>query len=56
MADEIAEGIRRVETLQGKTINLQRSDDVKINKARGVSADLAASNGVIHTIARVLLP
>ena len=56
MADEIAEGIRRVETLQGKTINLQRSDDVKINNARVVSADLAASNGVIHTIDRVLLP
>jgi uncharacterized surface protein with fasciclin (FAS1) repeats len=44
-------------TLQGATLHVKaRRSRVRVNDARVTSADLAASNGVIHAIDEVLLP
>jgi uncharacterized surface protein with fasciclin (FAS1) repeats len=43
-------------TLQGASISIDTSDGVRINDARVISADVIASNGVIHVIDTVLLP
>lgn len=44
-------------TVQGDTVKIMAADGkVKINDATVVSADLDASNGVIHVIDRVILP
>jgi len=45
------------ETVNGKKINIKaEGDTVMINGAKVVSADVAASNGVIHVIDSVILP
>jgi len=51
------------ETLQGATVKVVPGEgwsevrrSVKVNDAKVVSADVAASNGVIHVIDKVLLP
>ena len=44
------------ETLQGEDLAISNNGAVRINGARLVSADVEASNGVIHVIDRVLLP
>jgi transforming growth factor-beta-induced protein len=43
-------------TLQGEDIMVDLSDDVKINDSTVISADILASNGVIHVIDSVLVP
>lgn len=43
-------------TVQGQILAVDGRDGVKINNARVVTADVRASNGVIHVIDRVLLP
>ncbi len=43
-------------TLQGADITIDLDDGVKINDASVVSADIEASNGVIHVIDAVILP
>ncbi len=45
-----------VETLNGKTINVDLSDGVKINDSKVIAADISGKNGVIHVIDKVLLP
>ncbi len=45
-----------VETLQGSPITVDLSDGVTINQATVTTADVAASNGVIHVIDAVILP
>jgi uncharacterized surface protein with fasciclin (FAS1) repeats len=46
-----------VETLNGKRVRIRvRSSNVFLNKARVVTTDVMASNGVIHVINRVLIP
>lgn len=62
MAADIT-GAADVETLQGSTVNVAPGEGwsevrraVKVNDAKVVSADVAASNGVIHVIDKVLLP
>jgi uncharacterized surface protein with fasciclin (FAS1) repeats len=49
-------GTANVETLQGATIEVVAANGVTVNGANVVSADVAASNGVIHVIDAVLLP
>lgn len=44
------------ETLQGQSLDLQQSGEVRVDEARVVLADIKATNGVIHVIDRVLLP
>ena len=43
-------------TVNGADITVDLSDGVKINEATVVTADIMASNGVIHVIDSVLLP
>jgi len=43
-------------TLQGGTIEIIAGDGVTVNGANVISADVGASNGVIHVIDAVLLP
>ena len=50
-------GTVNAETLQGAKLNIVAGDGkVTVNGANVVSADVAASNGVIHVIDAVLLP
>ena len=47
----------RAKTLNGKQVRFRvRGADVYVNGARVTTADVGASNGVIHAINRVLLP
>ena len=45
-----------VATVQGGRLAVDGRHGVRINTARVTSADVAASNGVVHVINRVLLP
>ena len=45
-----------VKTVEGGSLKVDGRHGVKINTARVTSADIAASNGVIHVIDKVLLP
>jgi uncharacterized surface protein with fasciclin (FAS1) repeats len=48
---------KRATTLNGKKVRFRvRHSKVYVNRARVTTADIAASNGVIHVINRVLLP
>lgn len=49
----------KTKTLNGKEVEIdadEPGEGVRINKAKVTKADIAADNGVIHTINRVLLP
>jgi uncharacterized surface protein with fasciclin (FAS1) repeats len=47
----------RAKTLNGKQVRFRvRGGNVYVNGARVTTADVGASNGVIHVINRVLLP
>jgi len=43
-------------TLQGGSLKIDGTNGVKINDATVTAADVAASNGVIHVIDKVLMP
>jgi len=45
-----------VATLNGKNIDVNLSDGVKINDSKVIAADITGKNGVIHVIDKVLLP
>ena len=45
-----------VKTVQGSEISVDAMYGVKINDSNVVSADIAATNGVIHVIDKVLMP
>jgi uncharacterized surface protein with fasciclin (FAS1) repeats len=42
--------------LDGKNVTVDLTDGVKINDSTVVSADVLATNGVIHVINQVLVP
>ena len=49
--------LNSAKTAQGSTINNKATDNgVMVNDAHVVKADIAASNGVIHVIDKVILP
>ena len=54
LSSDLVDG--NVPTVNGAEITVDLSDGVKINDANVVTADVAASNGVIHVIDAVLLP
>lgn len=43
-------------TVQGQTISVDATKGVNVNDAKVVTADIAASNGVIHVIDTVVMP
>lgn len=45
-----------VATVQGATVAIDGRKGVMVNGAKVISADVAASNGVIHVIDKVLMP
>jgi uncharacterized surface protein with fasciclin (FAS1) repeats len=55
MSGDLSDGMTAT-TVQGGDITVDLSDGVKINEATVVSADVEASNGVIHVIDSVILP
>ena len=54
MAKDVKAG--NVKTVQGSNIALATTGGVTVNNAKIVSADVGASNGVIHVIDTVLIP
>ena len=49
--------LNAAKTAQGSSINIKSMDNgVMVNDAHVVKADIAASNGVIHVIDKVILP
>lgn len=54
MAADVTDG--EVPTLEGQTLTLSTADGVTVNGAKVTTADVEASNGVIHLIDTVLLP
>jgi len=56
MSSDIAGKTAEVATVEGSNISVDATDGVKINNATVVSADVEASNGVIHVIDMVVLP
>ena len=49
-------GLSEVTTVQGKVLDINTTDGVTVGGAKVIQADIAASNGVVHVIDRVLLP
>jgi len=56
MAADLAGNVSDVATVNGATVNVDGTNGVIVNGATVVSADVEASNGVIHVIDAVLLP
>lgn len=55
-SDQLAGKRADVATVQGQTVHIDGRSGVKVNRARVTTADIIASNGVIHVIDQVLLP
>ena len=55
-SDQLAGQRLNVATVQGQTVHVDGTDGVRVNKSRVTTADIIATNGVIHVIDRVLLP
>ncbi|MGF1545507.1 MAG: fasciclin domain-containing protein [Parvularculaceae bacterium] len=53
---DIAGKTLSVDTVNGAKLNIDATDGVKVNGANVVTADVKASNGVIHVVDAVLLP
>ncbi len=46
----------QVPTVEGSDVEIQLGEEVKVNDAQVVKADIQASNGVIHVIDKVIIP
>ena len=55
MSTDLSDGMTAT-TVQGGDLTVDLSDGVKINDATVTSADIEASNGVIHVVDTVILP
>lgn len=55
MSGDLSNGMT-APTVQGGDVTIMTEGGVKVNDANVVSADIAASNGVIHVIDKVILP
>ena len=56
MSGDIAGKNAMVLTVEGAKLDVKAKNGVKVNGAKVVSADIDASNGVIHVIDKVLIP
>ncbi|WP_343080714.1 fasciclin domain-containing protein [Ostreiculturibacter nitratireducens] len=55
-SDQLAGKRMNVATVQGQTVHIDGRRGVKVNDANVTTADIMASNGVIHVIDKVILP
>lgn len=55
MSKDLSNG-QKAKTVNGQEITVTIGDDVKIDTAKVTTADLEASNGVIHVIDSVIMP
>jgi transforming growth factor-beta-induced protein len=51
-----AAGLENAPTVQGEDLPLSADGGIHVDGARVISADIEASNGIIHVVDRVLLP
>ena len=56
MSADIAGKELMVETVQGSKIEVDATGGVKVDDANVVTADVEASNGIIHVIDKVIMP
>jgi uncharacterized surface protein with fasciclin (FAS1) repeats len=56
MASDIKPGKQDVATVQGAKVAVAGGAGVMVNDAKVVKADIAADNGVIHVIDKVIMP
>lgn len=56
MSGDIAGKKAKVLTVQGDRLSVNAMNGVKVDKAKVITADVEASNGVIHVIDTVLIP
>ena len=56
MSGDIAGQSAMVETVQGSSLSVDATNGVKVDEATVISADIEATNGVIHVIDTVVLP
>lgn len=56
MAGDIKPGEQMVGTVQGGKLAVKSAGGVMVNDAKVVKADIAADNGVIHVVDKVILP
>ncbi len=55
-SDQLVDKRMSVATVEGQTVHVDGTHGVRVNNATVTSADIIASNGVIHVIDKVLLP
>lgn len=55
MSTDLSDGMQ-AETLNGESLTIKLGDKVMINDSTVATADLAAGNGVVHVIDKVLVP
>ena len=55
ISDQLAGQRMDVATVQGQTVHVDGRSGVKVNSSKVTTADIIASNGVIHVIDKVLL-
>lgn len=56
MSSDIAGQTLSVDTVEGSALAIDATDGVRVGEAMVVTADIEASNGVIHVIDTVLIP
>lgn len=56
MADDLSGKKQFVETVQGSKLSVVAFNEVRVDGAKVIAADIVASNGVIHVIDTVVLP
>ncbi len=56
MSSDIAGKMLEAETVQGSAVEIDARDGVTVDGATVTTADIAATNGVIHVIDAVILP
>lgn len=56
LAKDIPAGRTHVGTLNGRALSVRKHGGVRVNRSNVVTADVRASNGVIHVIDKVLIP
>jgi uncharacterized surface protein with fasciclin (FAS1) repeats len=56
MSTDLEDGMMADTALEGETVEISLSDGVMVDGANVVTADIEASNGVIHVIDAVIMP